>query len=116
MLVNERITIMIELTDTAATHVKKVLAKRGTGLGISIGVKKSGCSGYAYVLEYVDHTPCLPCYVSKNKDVTIFVDPNDEYIINNLVIDYVKEGLNEAFKFVNPQEKARCGCGVSFTI
>lgn len=106
---------MIILTEAAQEQVKKLIGKRGKGVGICIGVKTMGCSGLAYTVEFVDE-PCVPCLISKNGDVMVFVDPKDEFIISGITMDYVKRGLNEGFEFINSKEKARCGCGSSFQV
>lgn len=106
---------MISLTDRAKEKVKKIFEKRGKGLGIRIGVKTTGCSGLAYVLEYVDSPNesdiCVDC-----EACNIYVDPKSCPYIQNMEIDFVREGLNEGFKFNNPNEKDRCGCGESFRV
>ena len=106
---------MITLTDQAAEKIKKSIAKRGRGLGIKIGVKTTGCSGLAYVLEFVDRcddldqrVDCLGC--------TVFIDSKSCPYLQGMTIDYVRNGLNEGFEFRNPNEKDRCGCGESFRI
>lgn len=106
---------MITLTESAATHIKSRLERNNTVLGVKIAVKRTGCSGYAYDLSYVEHTPCIPCVVIKEKDVTIFVDPKDEIFVSDLKIDFKKEKLQQHFVFENPQETGRCGCGASVT-
>jgi iron-sulfur cluster assembly protein len=106
---------MITLTETAATKVKNNLAKRGNGIGLRIGVKTTGCSGLAYVLEYVDMpTEYDMSFVSHG--VHIFVDPKSLVYIDGLEMDWVRNGLNEGFEFYNPNVKAECGCGESFTV
>jgi iron-sulfur cluster assembly protein len=109
---------MIFLTDAAVEHTKEALAKRGKGLGIRVGVKTTGCSGFAYTLEFVDGPlPSNPPYdVFKTDDVSVFVAPKDLVYLNGLKMDYVKQGLNEGFEFSNPQEASRCGCGESFSV
>lgn len=106
---------MITLTERAASKVKQQLAKRGKGQGLRIGVKTTGCSGLAYVLEFVDNPidtdQCFECY-----DCKIYIDPKSCPYINGLTLDYVRNGLNEGFEFQNPNEKDRCGCGESFRI
>lgn len=106
---------MITLTETAIVKIKKSLEKRGKGDGIKIGVKTTGCSGLAYVLEYVDYMgPYTPCH---NFDgVQVFIDPKHEPYLIGMIVDYVKNGLNEGFEFRNPNEKDRCGCGESFRV
>ena len=106
---------MITLTERAAHKVNQTLTKRGHGQGIRLGVKTTGCSGLAYVLEYVDApniedqcTECLGC--------KIFVDPKSFAYLTGVEIDYVRNGLNEGFQFNNPNERDRCGCGESFRV
>jgi len=106
---------MVNVTDIAAKKIKHNIIKRGKGLGIRLGVKTTGCSGLAYVLEYVDST--LPTDIIYNADeFKIVVDPKDVIILRGLLIDYVRQGLNEGFEFRNPNERDRCGCGESFRI
>jgi iron-sulfur cluster assembly protein len=106
---------MITITEQAATKVQQNLARRGKGLGIRLGVKTTGCSGLAYVLEYVDQ-PTIDDMSFIDKSVHIFVDPKSLAYIEGVQIDYVRKGLNEGFEFTNPQEKDRCGCGESFRV
>lgn len=106
---------MITVTDKAAEKVTNFLTKRGKGEGIRIGVKTSGCSGYAYRLEFVD-SPRPEDEVYEDKGVKLFVDPKSLLFVAGMEIDYTKEGLNEGFKFNNPNAKAECGCGESFTV
>jgi iron-sulfur cluster assembly protein len=106
---------MIQLTDLAADKIKQQLIKRGKGLGIKIGVKTTGCSGLAYVLEYLDQLDSTIA-VYRIKDVSVFVEPKHQPYLEGTTIDYQKKGLNEGFEFINPQEKDRCGCGESFRI
>lgn len=106
---------MISLTEAAVKKVKQTLQRRGHGEGIRLGVKTTGCSGLAYVLEYVD-TPqpedqCVDCDGCK-----IFVDPKSCVYLQGMTVDYVRQGLNEGFQFNNPNERDRCGCGESFRI
>lgn len=106
---------MISLTEIAASKIKKQIDKRGKGLGIKVGVKTTGCSGLAYVLEFVDsvneHDTCVECL-----DCKIFIDPKACPYIQGMTIDYVRNGLNEGFQFLNPNERDRCGCGESFRV
>ena len=106
---------MITVTDTAAKKIQTNLARRGTGLGIRIGIRTTGCSGLAYVLEYVDTTTAADVVFIDN-NVTVVVDPKSLPIVNGLTVDYVRQGLNEGFEFINSAEKDRCGCGESFRI
>lgn len=108
---------MISLTERAAEKVKGNLQKRGKGIGIRIAVKTTGCSGLAYVLEYVDHPPITKDqFVYDNHGVKIYVDGKSHVYLNGLTMDWVKQGLNEGFEFANPNEKNRCGCGESFNV
>lgn len=106
---------MIQVTDAAAKKIKQNLNKRGAGIGIRVGVRTTGCSGLAYVLEYVDATNSDDT-VFDSQDVKVIIDAKSLPILGNLEIDYVQQGLNEGFEFNNPNEKDRCGCGESFRI
>ena len=106
---------MIEFTDFAAEKIKNKITSRGKGLGIRIGIKTTGCSGLAYVLEYVDKEIETDITISKT-EFNLYIDPKSEPYIKGLTVDYVKKGLNEGFEFLNPNEKDRCGCGQSFTV
>lgn len=106
---------MISLTPLAAKKVKGQLDRRGRGLGIKIGVKTTGCSGLAYVLEYVDN-PSEDDISFICEGISIFIDPKSLPYINGMSMDWQKKGLNEGFEFINPQEKDRCGCGESFRV
>lgn len=106
---------MIHLTETAANHVRNYLLNRGKGEGIRVGVKTSGCSGLAYVLEFVDNINEYD-QVFEQHGVKVFVDPKSIVYLDGLEMDYVKNGLNEGFEFNNPNKKGECGCGESFTV
>ena len=106
---------MIHLTRNAAEHIKRSIAKRGKGLGVRVGVKTTGCSGLAYVIEYVDHLqPEDEVFV--HDDLKIVIDQKSLVYLDGTEMDYVKQGFSEGFEFKNPNEAARCGCGESFTI
>jgi len=105
----------VSLTDNAAKYIEKQLADRGHGSGIRIGIKPSGCSGFSYVLEYVD-TPAEHDYKFTSEGVSIFIDPKSLAILDGTELDFVRKGINQGFVFNNPNEKARCGCGESFTL
>ena len=105
----------VTLSERAAQHVANFLAKRGKGVGIRLGVRTSGCSGMAYKLEFADEAP-EGDEVFVSHGVTVFVDPKSLPYIDGTELDFVREGLNEGFKFHNPREKDRCGCGESFRI
>jgi iron-sulfur cluster assembly protein len=105
----------VTLSETAAKHVNRYLAKRAKGIGVRLGVKTTGCSGLAYKLEYVDEQ--LPeDVVFEDRGVRVLVDPKSLPYIEGTVLDYTREGLNEGFKFSNPNERDRCGCGESFRV
>ena len=105
----------ISLTETAAKRVQKFLANRGKGVGLRLGVKTSGCSGMAYTLEFVDDIHAEDV-VFDSHDVKVIVDPKSLVYIDGTELDFAKEGLNEGFKFNNPNVKDECGCGESFTV
>jgi iron-sulfur cluster assembly protein len=106
---------MISLTTSAATRVKTYLAKRGTGVGLRLGVRRSGCNGWAYTIDYADAVQPEDV-VFDQAGVKVIVDPESLELIDGTEIDFVKEGLNEAFKFRNPNVKGECGCGESFSV
>ena len=106
---------MITVTDTASKKINQNLSKRGNGLGIRIGIRTTGCSGLAYVLEYVDSINSDDT-IFEAQDVKVIVDAKSLPILGDLTIDYVRQGLNEGFEFINPLEKDRCGCNESFRI
>jgi iron-sulfur cluster assembly protein len=105
----------ITLTPQAADHVSRYLEKRGKGLGLRLGVRTTGCSGMAYKLEYVDE-PNVDDSVFEQHGVKVFIDAKSLPYLEGTQLDYGREGLNEGFKFSNPNEKATCGCGESFTV
>jgi iron-sulfur cluster assembly protein len=107
---------MISLTELAAEKVKTQLEKRGHGLGIRIGVKTTGCSGLAYVLEYVDRPDPFKPLTFDCHGVKVYVNTKDAVYLEGLEVDWIKQGLNEGFEFRNPQERDRCGCGESFRV
>ncbi|OIR02538.1 iron-binding protein IscA [mine drainage metagenome] len=106
---------MITITEKAAKHVANFLAKRGKGLGLRFGVRTSGCSGMAYKLEFVD-TANPEDHVFESHGVKVLVDPKSLPYIDGTELDFVREGLNEGFKFNNPNIKDQCGCGESFNV
>ena len=105
----------VTMTERAAQHVAGFLEKRGKGVGLRLGVRTTGCSGMAYKLEYADavqpEDQSFECY-----GVKILVDPKSLAYIDGTELDFVREGLNEGFRFNNPNEKNRCGCGESFRV
>ena len=106
---------MITLTANAATHMQDALYDRKKGIGMRIGVRTSGCSGFAYMLEFADQL--FPGDLEiLDRGVNLIINKKDLVYLQGMQIDYAKKGLNEGFEFSNPNEKARCGCGESFTV
>lgn len=105
----------ITVTESAAKHVSNFLAKRGKGVGLRLGVRTTGCSGMAYKLEFVDEAQADDVRFDSN-GVTVFVDPKSLAYLDGTELDFAREGLNEGFKFNNPNVKNTCGCGESFNI
>ena len=105
----------VTLSDTAAKHVANFLTKRGKGIGLRLGVRTSGCSGMAYKLEFVDevHEDDL---VFENNGVKVIIDAKSLPYLDGMELDFAREGLNEGFKFNNPNVKDQCGCGESFNV
>jgi iron-sulfur cluster assembly protein len=106
---------MITVTNTASNRIKKNLTQRGQGMGIRLGVRTTGCSGLAYVLEYVDALAAEDTAFEQDGFVVV-VDPKSLTLMDGLEVDYVRQGLNEGFEFRNPNERDRCGCGESFRV
>ena len=105
----------ISLTPAAADRVRNHLAERGHGLGLRLGVRKTGCSGFAYVINFADDATSGDL-VFENHGVKVYVDRDSLSLIDGNEVDFVKQGLNEAFKFRNPNVKGECGCGESFSV
>ena len=105
----------ISVTQAAADHVQRHLTNRGRGLGIRVGVRTTGCSGMAYVLEFVDEI-ATEDEVYEGHGIKVIVDPKSLVYLDGTELDFVNEGLNEGFKFKNPNVSAECGCGESFTV
>ncbi len=105
----------ISLTDSAATRVRTYLDARGAGVGLRLGVTQTGCSGYSYVINYADEVADSDV-VFEDKGVTVVVDAEALKLIDGTEVDFVKNGLNEAFSFRNPNVTGECGCGESFNI
>jgi iron-sulfur cluster assembly protein len=106
---------MIHVTPQAAKKINQNISQRGQGLGILVGVRTTGCSGMAYVLEYLD-SPRPEHLQFNSNDATVWCAPKDLVYLNGMEIDWAKQGLNEGFEFNNPQERDRCGCGESFRV
>jgi len=108
---------MINLTETAAKKVQQQLTRRGKGHGIMIGVRTTGCSGLAYKLEYVDSPPVTrDWFTYQSNGVDVWVNGKDLPYVDGMTMDWRRQGLNEGFDFINPQERDRCGCGESFRV
>ena len=105
----------VTLSERAAKHVSNFIARRGRGVGIRLGVQTSGCSGMAYKLEFVDETHDED-QVFESHGVKVVVDPKSLVYLDGTELDFVREGLNEGFKFNNPNVKDQCGCGESFNV
>lgn len=105
----------ISLTEEAATRVQNFLANRGKGVGLRLGVKTSGCSGMAYVIEFADQVDETD-EVFEDKGVKVIVDKKSLIYLDGTELDFTREGLNEGFKFNNPNVKNACGCGESFNV
>lgn len=105
----------IQLTEVAADRVKSFLQNRGKGIGLRLGIKTTGCSGMAYVIEFVDELQ-EGDEVFESQGVKVIVDPKSLVYLDGTEVDFGKEGLNEGFKFTNPNAKDECGCGESFTV
>jgi iron-sulfur cluster assembly protein len=105
----------ITLSEAAANHVSRFLKRRGKGVGVRLGVKTTGCSGLAYKLEYADEV-APEDLVFEDRGVKVLIDPKSLPYLDGTQLDFVREGLNEGFKFLNPKEKDRCGCGESFRV
>ena len=105
----------VSLTSSAAERVKSYIARRGHGVGLRVGVRKTGCSGYAYVIDYADAVGADDTVFDEG-GVKVIVDTKSLELIDGTEVDFVREGINEAFKFRNPNVKGECGCGESFNV
>lgn len=105
----------VTLSDKAAEHISNFIAKRGKGVGIRLGVRTSGCSGMAYKLEFADDVQ-TDDIVFESHGLKVLIDPKSLPYMDGTELDFVREGLNEGFKFHNPNVKDQCGCGESFTV
>ena len=105
----------VTLTEAAARHVSRYLARRGKGVGVRLGVKTTGCSGLAYQLDSVDEL-APEDLVFEGHGVKVLVDPKSLAYLDGTELDFVREGLNEGFRFNNPRERDKCGCGESFRV
>jgi iron-sulfur cluster assembly protein len=107
--------VAIKLTEAAAGRIRNFMDSRGHGVGLRLGIKKTGCSGFAYVVNYADQVGSEDV-VFEDRGVKVIVDTESLRYIDGTVVDFVKQGLNEAFRFLNPNIKGECGCGESFTV
>lgn len=105
----------VTLTESAAGHVRRFIEKRGKGVGLRLGVRTTGCSGLAYTLEFADEI-AESDQLFESHGVRVLIDPKSLVYIDGTELDYAKEGLNEGFKFKNPNVKDECGCGESFNV
>ena len=106
---------MITITESAANRIQTMLAKRGSGIGLRIGVTESGCSGYSYALDYAETVEDDDVVVEQH-DVKVVIDQKSMPVLDEMELDFVKEGLNQSFKFNNPNVVSSCGCGESFSV
>ncbi|MES0874380.1 HesB/IscA family protein [Sinimarinibacterium thermocellulolyticum] len=106
---------IIHLTESAAQRIQAQLRQRGHGLGLRVGVKKSGCSGHAYTLDYADRIEADDV-VFEQYGATVVVCRAHLPLLDGMTLDFQKQGLNQAYKFLNPNAKAHCGCGESFAV
>jgi iron-sulfur cluster assembly protein len=109
---------MISITDAAVCKIKENIKRRGQGLGIKVGIRTTGCSGLAYTLEYVDVEQGKEiCMMHHDiNGVRVYIDPKHTPYLTGMTMDWVRNGLNEGFDFINPNERDRCGCGESFRV
>jgi len=107
---------MIKLTETAQAKLQQKINQQKNNIGVKIGIKKSGCSGYAYVMEYKDISELNSLEEYDINGISVYMDPKHKVFLDGMTVDYQKKGLNEMFEFINPNESARCGCGESFTV
>jgi len=105
----------ITMTERAAEHIRSYLEKRGKGIGLRLGVRTTGCSGMAYVVEFADEIAAND-EVFEQHDLKVVVDPKSLVYLDGTELDFAKEGLNEGLQFKNPNVKDECGCGESFNI
>lgn len=107
--------MQLEVTPQAAERIRAALAGRQKGVGLRVGVKTSGCSGLAYVLEFVDHPQASDLHYTSD-GIDLYIDPKNQVYLEGTVLDFTDNGVESGFTFHNPNEKARCGCGESFTV
>ena len=113
---NESNEMAVSMTEAAIRHVKAQIAKRGSGMGMRLGVKHTGCSGFAYVLDYVEQADPEDHVYPIDEGLSICIDPKSLPFVKGTRLDYVRQGLNSNFQFYNPNVKDTCGCGESFSV
>ncbi len=106
---------MITLTESATKRVRDMMSKREGGVGLRVGVVKSGCSGYSYALDYADEVASDDVVIEQG-DVKVVVNEDAMPMLEGMELDFVREGLNQSFKFINPNVTSECGCGESFSV
>lgn len=106
----------VSATDSAIKAMHQAVSSRGKGLGIRLGVRTTGCSGYAYVIEFVDKLNSEDIELSLDEKVSVFSDAKSMMLLNGITIDFIKKGLQQGFEFINPNAKGECGCGESFSV
>lgn len=106
---------MITLTESAISRVRDMMTKRESGIGLRVGVVKSGCSGYSYALDYAEELG-QGDVILEQSDVKVVVNEEAMPLLDGMILDFVKEGLNQSFKFINPNVTSECGCGESFSV
>ncbi|MCX4190908.1 iron-sulfur cluster assembly accessory protein [Methylophaga sp. OBS1] len=107
--------MMITLTESAIKRVRDMMSKREGGVGLRVGVVKSGCSGYSYALDYADEVASDDVVIEQG-DVKVVVNEDAMPMLEGMELDFVREGLNQSFKFINPNVTSECGCGESFSV
>ena len=107
---------MIKFTETAQAKLQQKINQQKNNIGIKIGIKKSGCSGYSYVMEYINLDEVSSLAKHQIDSIDVYIDPKHDVFLKGMTLDFQKKGLSESFEFINPNEAARCGCGESFTI
>lgn len=106
----------VTMTDAAIAHLQTMLDKRGHGIGLRVSIKATGCSGYGYVVDFVDEAQAGDHIFKLNESLSVFVDDESIDLVKGTQIDYIKQGLNESFVYNNPNQTGECGCGESFTV
>ncbi|MFK8053244.1 MAG: HesB/IscA family protein [Woeseiaceae bacterium] len=106
----------ISLSTSAAKRVRSYIDQRGSGIGLRLGVKKTGCNGFSYVIDYAEQVEANDAVFEQVDGLKVIVDPDSLPLIDGTEVDFVKDGLNEMFRFANPNVSGECGCGESFNV